>query len=740
MSKLIIVESPGKINTISKYAKGFTVKASIGHIKDLPKKKLGIDVKKDFATTYVINEDKEDVVADLKKAAKNADEIYLATDPDREGEAIAQHLAEELNVTGKCRITFNEITKNAIQEALKNPRTINSDKVNAQNTRRILDRLVGYSISPLLWYKVAPGTSAGRVQSAALQLISQKEREIRRFKSEDYWTIEAQLEVDKKTITVEVVDESGKQKEFTSEKEADESLEELKKNKIEFIATDVKNTSRSPYPPFTTSTLQQACAAALGMSAHQTMSHAQKLYEGIAVPGQDQTALITYMRTDSTRSSPEAITSARDHIKTHFASEYLPNTFRSYAEKKGKHQQDAHEAVRPTHIEIEPSCLRDSDQKRVYDLVWRRFVASQMNDAKIEQTRLKFKAGKIRLEAKGSRIVFDGFLAVYKIGIEEQELPKIDKAKDISLNMAEGKKHSTQPPKRYSEAQLIKTLEKEGIGRPSTYASTIKTIIDRGYVKKEKGSFFLTEIGLLVNDELQRSFPNIINLKFTSKMEEDLDKIEDGESWKEIVSKFYDELKNSLKDAKKVAKTNIRTTSECPQCKKNMIIKFGKNGRFMACEAYPECKQSQDLGPDLDILNYIDCYTDKGVDVPKQGIITDPCPKCGSQVRRRFSKFGAFFGCSAYPECKYIKNIDVEIIKCPECETGKIVEKGKQGKKFYACNAYPDCKKIYSHKPVEDKCEKCQNHMVSYKKRNVCVNKDCDKFVQTGTKWTKRKN
>lgn len=739
MSKLIIVESPGKINTIRKYAgNDYCVKASIGHIKDLPKKELGIDVKNNFEPEFVVNEDKRDVVSDLKKTAKDADEIFLATDPDREGECIAQHLADELKISGKCRITFNEITKNAIQEALKHPREINKNKVAAQTTRRILDRLVGYSLSPILWRKVAPKTSAGRVQSAALLLIANKEREIRRFKSKDFWTIEALLKVDGHTISTQVVDNTGKIKEFESEKEALENLEEIKKNEIKFIDQITKTASRSPYPPFTTSTLQQACASFLGLSADQTMKLAQKLYEGTTVQGHGEVALITYMRTDSTRSAPEAITSARDHISNSFDKKYLPSTPRTYEDKKGKHQQDAHEAIRPTHLDIGPSCIHNQEYVKMYDLVWRRFVASQMSDAQLEQTRLRFQAGKTLLEAKGNRIVFDGFLSVYTMKIEEQTLPKLSKPKSISADKTENIKHSTQPPKRYSEAQLIKTLEKEGIGRPSTYATITKNIVDRGYVKKEKGSFSLTEIGLLVNDHLQKNFPDVINLKFTSEMEDHLDKIEEGENWVCVVSSFYESLQKNIKEANKSPKTFIKTNITCQKCSHTMVVKYGQNGRFLACEDYPQCKTTQDLSENCDILNSIDSYLTTGVHLDAVTVpVSDPCPKCGAMLRKRSSKFGQFWGCSGYPECKYILSIQDPIIPCPECGKGQIVEKGKTGKKFYACNAYPDCKKIFPYKPIDEKCD-CKEHLVTYKKKSVCVNRNCNKFVETRPKNFKK--
>lgn len=738
--KLIIVESPNKINTITKYAgPGHKVKASIGHIKDLPKKELGIDVKNDFKLKLVVADDKKDLVAELRKAAKEADEVLIATDPDREGECIAQHLAQELKVSGKCRITFNEITQAAIKEALKNPREINQNKVNAQTTRRVLDRLVGYSISPILWNKVAPRTSAGRVQSAALFLICQKEREIRKFKSEKYWTVHATLDVDGHKIQTQVTDISGKYLEFTSEEEAQKALETVQNNAIEFLDIETKTTSRSPYAPFTTSTLQQACSSFYGMTAQQTMQNAQKLYEGIKTASHGEVALITYMRTDSTRSSPDSITSVRDHIKESHKTEYLSKDIRKYEEKKGKHQQDAHEAIRPTYVDITAACVADPYHKKVYDLIWKRFVASQMTDAKIEQTRLRFKAKDVLLEAKGSRIAFDGFLTIYPVKIEEQTLPKITKVKKISLENSLNQEHSTQPPKRYSEANLIKTLEKEGIGRPSTYATIVKNLTERGYATKDKGSFHLTEIGLLVNDELQKSFSDIINMKFTSEMEDQLDQIEEGHNWKDIVSSFYDGLKTNVDAAKKLTKTLINTNRLCTACQKPMIVKFSFAGRFLACSGYPKCKTTQSMPDNASLLENIDNYKD-GIQITEDltSLSTEPCPLCAASLRKKKSKFGEFWGCSGYPNCKYTKHISVPIVKCPVCTTGNIIEK-KGKKKFYACDQYPECKKTYSYKPIEELCTSCDQNMVFYKKKNTCVNNECKDCVQTH-KWMTKKD
>ena len=734
---LIVVESPGKVKTIQKYVGDkYLVKASVGHIKDLPSGELGIDVENDFKLKFVINEDKKKVVADLKKSAKNSDTIYLATDPDREGECIAQHLADELNVSGNCRITFNEITKSAILAALKKPREINANKVSAQTTRRVLDRLVGYTLSPLLWKKVAPKTSAGRVQSAALLMIANKEREIRRFKSRDYWTIDTSVKAGDAIIKANLVDDEGKTIEFVAEADALHALAEIKESAISIEGIETTQHKRSPYPPFTTSTLQQGCAATLHMSAHITMMKAQKLYEGVSIPGHGDVALITYMRTDSTRSSPEAINDARNVISKKFASNYLPANKRWYEQKK-KHAQDAHEAIRPTDLSIDPSSVSDTDFRRVYDLIWRRFIASQMEDARLEQTKLKFKTGKYNLEAKGTRIVFDGFLAVYPIQIEEQSMPKISDKIPLTLESAENVKHSTQPARRYSEAQLIKTLEKQGIGRPSTYASIIKNIVERGYVSKDKGSFHLTEMGLLVNDMLQHSFASIINLEFTSKMEDNLDLVEEGTPWKDIVSEFYTTLQTDLQKAKKEPKREITTSTKCPDCQNSMTIKFGKNGRFMACGAYPKCKKTMEIAFDLDLLSFIDAYLISPIDVPQSLAPVIECPKCSGTMKQKQSRFGAFWGCSGYPECKYTKSILKPIAPCVICETGNIVEKGKDKKKFFACDGYPECKRIYPSKPTSEKCESCSDYLIIYKKKTICTNKECDKFVNI--RFTKKK-
>lgn len=739
MTKLIVVESPGKIKTIKKYAgKGYEVKASIGHIKDLPKKELGIDTKKDFEPSFVVNDDKKDVVKDLKRAAEKADAVLIATDPDREGECIAQHLSEELKVSGKCRITFNEITQDAIRKAIQSPREINTEKVNAQLARRVLDRLVGYKISPLLWRKVGPGTSAGRVQSAALLLLSDRERQIRRFTSKDYWTIDVEIDVGGTVIQAEVVDDQGKQKQVDSEEAAQQIAEEIKKAGLKLSKFEKKVVSKSPYPPFITSTLQQFCAAAHKMAASQTMQTAQKLYEGVSVAGQGEVALITYMRTDSVRSAPEAIAMAREYISDNFDKDYSCDKARSYA-GKGKNQQDAHEAIRPTDLSIRSNCIADRNQQKVYDSIWRRFVASQMADAKIEQIKAQFKASGHTLEARGTKIVFDGFMAVYQTSMEEQNLPTISDKSKLVIKESNGTKHTTQPPKRYSEAQLIKSLEKEGIGRPSTYASILKNIVDRNYVKKDNGSFHLTDVGLLVNDMLQENFPEIINLKFTSDMEDQLDDIESGKNWKDTIRGFYDILSNAMKNARKT-KSSIGTDKNCAKCTGPMILKHGSTGYFLGCSGYPACKSTMPVPDTFSLMDFIDSYKEKSIEI---NITPSPdapaCPQCESPLLLRRSKFGEFWGCSKYPECKYVKHKHKEIIPCPDCDDGKIIERKSKKQTFYGCSNYPDCKKTYSNKPTETLCTKCEDHMVQHKKKLVCNNKSCEDFVHTGPRRFKKK-
>lgn len=731
---LLIVESPGKIKTIKQYAgDDFVVKASIGHIKDLPKKQVGVNTRSEFEMTFVVNDDKKNVVAELKTAAKAAERILIATDPDREGECIAQHLAEELNVSGKCRITFNEITKKAVQNAIANPREINQNKVHAQSTRRVLDRLVGYKLSPYLWKKVAPNTSAGRVQSAALLLISEKEREIRKFVSRQYWTVHVSLHVDGHDIEATVIDAEGKPIEYDTEQTAKEVVETIQSSPISFEGFDVKKSTRAPYPPFTTSTLQQACASNIGLSASETMQVAQSLYEGMTIGTFGDIALITYMRTDSVRSAPEAIDAARAFIRDKYYPEFLPKKPRSYA-KKAKNQQDAHEAIRPTYLDIPAEQItRGAKYSQVYNLIRKRFVASQMEDAEIEQTKLFFKAKNIHLEAKGSRVTFEGFTKMYPVNIEEQILPEIRAPKEIQLKLCIDKGHTTQPPKRYSEAQLIKTLEKEGIGRPSTYASIVKNLLDRTYVSKENGSFFLSEMGLLVNDALQNYFPNIINLKFTSKMEENLDKIEDGANHIEILKVFYEELKSSLKSANEVSrKTQIKTDLPCPKCANVMLVKYGKNGRFLACSEYPKCSQTLDIPKNINLLSNIDTYQESlHIDLADLES-KDPCPDCGQPLRSRKGKFGEFFGCSNYPACKYTKKVQVSSGPCPKCGEGEIVEKKASKGAFYSCTGYPNCKILYAKKPLPEKCKCCGWYLMAYKRNPICINKECENGVDIG--------
>ncbi|MCE5194045.1 MAG: type I DNA topoisomerase [Nitrospiraceae bacterium] len=754
MSSLVIVESPAKSKTINKIlGKTFSVKASIGHVKDLPKKKLGVDVKKNFEPTYVVIPGKDKIIKELKKAAKSADKIYLATDPDREGEAIAWHIADELNGKAKniFRVTFNEITAKAVKEAIKNPQRIDMNKVDAQQARRILDRLVGYSLSPLLWRKVRRGLSAGRVQSVAVRLVVEREREIEAFKKEEYWSISANLEGGKppkfwaKVSTIDAKYRVPGAKFLLPDETSASTLVNDLKNKIYILKKiEKKNRKRMPYPPFITSTLQQSAARALNFSAKKTMMFAQQLYEGVDLKGEGSVGLITYMRTDSLRVAPEAQTAARKFIEKEFGKDYLPDSSPVYKSKASA--QDAHESIRPTYLDHKPEDIKhylSKEQFALYKLIWNRFIASQMAPAQLEQTTLIIEAGNgtptAELRASGTVVRFNGFLVLYEEAKEENEegdeaiLPSLEEGEKLKLHELQPKQHFTQPPPRYSEATLVKTLEEKGIGRPSTYANILSTIQDRKYVQKTEGKFMPTELGVVVNDLLVDKFSALMDIGFTASMEDKLDHIEEGKTkWVKVVKEFYKPFDASLTEAanstERVKPQDIPTEEICEKCGKPMVIRWGRHGRFLACSGFPECKNAKPI-------------EDKNGGEPAPAI-DEKCPKCGAQMVMKAGRFGKFLACSKYPECKTTKAVTTGV-KCPD-DNGDIVERrSKRGKMFWSCSNYPNCKFASWYKPVPKKCPLCKAEFL-YEKRAkdgtvtlTCHNKECGYKTETDSSAAK---
>ncbi|MGN1191402.1 MAG: type I DNA topoisomerase [Dorea sp.] len=670
---LVIVESPAKVKTIKKFlGSNYIVTASNGHVRDLPKSQMGIDVEHDFEPKYITIRGKGEILANLRKEVKKADKIYLATDPDREGEAISWHLSQALKLEGKkvYRISFNEITKNAVKASLKNPREIDMDLVDAQQARRVLDRIVGYKISPLLWAKVKRGLSAGRVQSVALRIIADREDEINAFIPEEYWTLDANLKVqgEKKLLIAKFYGTEKKKMTISSKEELDHILKEIEHE--DYSVADIKKGERikkAPVP-FTTSTMQQEASKVLNFATAKTMRIAQQLYEGIDIKGNGTVGLITYLRTDSTRISEEADVNVRNYIGESFGREYVAaGESRNGNEKKII--QDAHEAIRPTDVTRTPAAMKDSltrDQFRLYQLIWKRFVASRMQPARYETTSVKIAAGEYRFAVTASKIAFEGFRAVYTEAEEEKEennvlLKGLDKDSVLVKESFDAKQHFTQPPAHYTEAALVKTLEELGIGRPSTYAPTISTIIARRYVAKENKNLYLTEIGEVVNNIMKQSFPSIVDVNFTANMESLLDGVAEGKvNWKTIIENFYPDLEEAVEKAEK-EQEQVRIEDEvtdvvCDQCGRNMVIKYGPHGRFLACPGFPECRNTK---PYLE----------------KVGV---PCPICGKEIVIRKTKKGRkYYGCEDNPECEFMSWQKPSVKKCPRCGS-YMVEKGNK--------------------------------------------------------------
>jgi len=726
MNNLLIVESPAKAKTIGKFlGKNYTVKASVGHVRDLPKSKLGIDVDNNFEPNYITIRGKGDVIKELKKEAKKADNVYLATDPDREGEAISWHLAKILNLdeNKEIRIEFNEITKDAIKKASKNPRKINIDLVDAQQARRVLDRLVGYNISPLLWKKIEKGLSAGRVQSVALKLVIDREREIMDFKPEEYWTLELEVNKSKKKFNAKYAgilknDKLSRVK-IKNEDEINEILEKIDKEKIIVHKIDKTKSYSKPGAPFTTSTLQQEANKRLNFPARKTMMVAQQLYEGINIKGEGSVGLVSYIRTDSFRLSEEAMTSAKDYILTNFGEKYYLSRVFSKPKSSEIKIQDAHEAIRPTYVFKNPEQIKDSltaDQYKLYSLIWKRFVACQMPDAEYDVTKILLNNNDNIFEASGKILVFNGYKSVYKYSddTESKLLPELLKDEQLEISKIDPEQHFTQPPARYTEATLIKDLEEKGIGRPSTYAPTITTITSREYVVKEKGNLFPTDMGFLVTEMMEKYFANIVNEKFTAEMENSLDEVASGKrEWHELISDFYKGFKTELDVAEKeMEEIEIKeevSDVKCENCGAFMVIKKGRYGKFLACPNYPECKNTKPL-------NIKEAAEETN----------EICEKCGSKMLKRKGRYGEFLACSNYPACKNTKPIVKTIdVNCPQCG-GKIAVKfSKAGRRFFGCTNYPECKFISWLEPTNEKCPICGEMMVLKDNKPTCINKNC---------------
>jgi DNA topoisomerase-1 len=783
---LVIVESPAKAKTIQKYlGKGFTVEASLGHVKDLPKSTLGVDTDNDFETEYVVIPGKEKVLSKLKKLALSADNIYLAPDPDREGEAIAAHLAEELGNGEKKkkkkkkeepgeerirRVTFNEITQRAVRAAFERPRAIDQNLVDAQQARRVLDRLVGYQVSPLLWDKVRRGLSAGRVQTVALRLIVDREREIKAFEKKEYWTIDAHLAGPKPPAFDARFLGKGEEKiEVTNGEDAEKIRAALEKADWIVRSAEKKERRRNPTPPFTTSKLQQDSSRKLRFSVKRTMMIAQRLYEGIELGEEGLVGLITYMRTDSTRVSPDAITEVREYVTKEYGTNYLPELPNTYKEKK--EAQAAHEAIRPTSAMRHPDQVKQylqEDEFKVYKLIWQRFVASQMNPAVFDQTTVDIDAKSgtdgFWFRVTGSVMKFDGYLKVYKESEEgkdeedeelKHKLPPLETGQKLTLKELKPEQHFTEPPPRYNEASLVKELEERGIGRPSTYATILSTIQERQYATKIGGKFTPTEIGLVVTDLLVENFKDIFDFQYTARLEEELDEIEEGkETWTDTLAEFYKKFAKDLKYAEKhmenIKRMEKPTDEKCELCGAPLVIKWGKHGSFYACSTYDKenpdtCKFTKENPinlPDLDSADlqetaqeeycencgrvmvlkrgrfgqfmactgYPDCKTTRRLDQGKRVPdipLDEKCPDCGRNLIIRHGRFGEFTSCSGYPECKYVKQNFIGV-KCPLCGEGELVEKrARKGNTFYGCSRYPKCKFTSAAKPIPEKCPDC---------------------------------
>ncbi len=793
---LVIVESPAKAKTIGKYlGKQFIVKASLGHVKDLPKKDLAVDVEHDFTPKYEVIEGKKKLMTELRAAVKDVDNVYLAADPDREGEAICWHLQEELESKkpGKpafFRVMFNEITASAVQKAFEKPLQVNIHLVEAQQARRVLDRLVGYKISPLLWDKVRRGLSAGRVQTVALRLIVEREREIRAFIKQEYWTIDVALNAKKAPVlTARLNRRSNEIPQVTNEKDATAIVEDLDGAAYIVKSVATKEKKRNPVAPFITSTLQQESSRKCRFSVKRTMMLAQGLYEGKEIGADGATGLITYMRTDSTRVSDDALAEVRSFITERYGENFVPKAPNVYKTKKDA--QDAHEAIRPTSVLRTPEMMEKflaEDELKLYRLIWMRFIASQMNPALLDQTTIDVNAeGKSKtpyiFRATGSVLKFEGFLKVYEEGKDQKDeededlkhkLPAVTEGEALKFKEILPEQHFTEPPPRYNEATLVKKLESDGVGRPSTYASILSTIQDREYVKKEGGKFVPTELGMVVTDLLLESFNDLFDVTYTARMEQELDEIEDGKlEWRVAMAEFYGRFQKDLEHAARTM-TDIKrmerpTDLVCDKCGKPMVIKWGKHGSFIACTGYPECTNTRELTVDLPDIDksggdlgeqdeteycencgrpmvlkkgrfgtffacsgYPDCKTTKqiGGEQRKDKPLEEKCPQCESNLVQKYGRYGEFVACSNYPKCKFVKQKTIGV-PCPNCTEGQVVERrSKRGRTFFGCNRYPECDFVAWGKPIMEKCPDCGSSYLIEKFLKAgpvaqCPNKEC---------------
>jgi DNA topoisomerase-1 len=793
---LVIVESPAKARTIKKYlGGGFKVEASVGHVKDLPKRELGVDIGRDFRPRYEVIQGKGRVISQIKKAAEGREKIYLAPDPDREGEAIAWHIAEELRGTGAqiYRVLFNEITKPAVVTALANPGALDENLYQAQQARRVLDRLVGYQVSPILWKKVRRGLSAGRVQTVALRLVVEREREIQAFRPEEYWTVDAKLQGDAGgDFLARLFKIHGKKADLKDREHADRIVSELRAGTYVVQRIERKERRRNPAPPFTTSSLQMEAARKLRFTARRTMALAQKLYEGVDLGQEGPVGLVTYMRTDSVRVSGEALHEVREVIRSRHGAEFLPVHAIHYRTKKSA--QDAHEAIRPTLVGHDPERVRpflDPDAFALYELIWKRFVASQMNPAVYDATTVDVGCGTNTLRATGSILKFPGFMSLYLEGTDDEEngaaargagaevegerlLPELREGETLTLLDVISEQHFTKPPARFNEATLVKELEQKGIGRPSTYAAILSTIVDRKYVEKEDARFKPTELGILVTDLLVQNFPREFDVEFTADMEKSLDEVEEGRrNWVETLRAFYGGFSRTLEKAKRemrdVKAEVVKAGLACDRCGKDMLIKWGKNGEFLACEGYPECTNTKEFtrvngvvtpvqpkeegeacekcgspmvrrrgrfGEFIACSAYPNCRNTRPIGA-RSNAAAQPtgqkCDKCGAEMLLKMSRFGSrFYGCSSYPKCRNVKPLGTGI-PCPEAGCGgEIVQRSsKRGRVFYGCNKYPNCNFVLWDKPVAEPCPDCgapfcvEKYSKKQGRHLKCANKAC---------------
>ena len=794
---LVIVESPAKARTINRYlGKDFSVEASMGHVRDLPKKKLGVDPDNRFQPTYELIPGKEKVIKALRSAARGVDSIYIATDPDREGEAIGWHLSEALSDNNRkfFRVLFNEITQKAIRQAFDRPGEIDYRLVDAQQARRILDRLVGYKISPLLWKRVRRGTSAGRVQTAALRLVVEREREIEAFESREYWTLTAHFSASQPPpFEARLQKFKRKNIEVNNEAQAQEIVQALDGASFTVETVTTKEKKRNPVPPFITSKLQQEASRKLRFPVKKTMRVAQSLYEGIKLGQEGSIGLITYMRTDSLRVSNDALAEVRTYIDQNYGTQYLPPKARYYRSRKDA--QDAHEAIRPTSVARRPEEIRKflgDDEFKLYKLIWQRFVASQMRAALLDQTVVEIVAGPYLFRTSGSVLKFDGFLKVYEEGRDDKteeepatSLPPLTRGEALQLNKLLPEQHFTQPPPRFTEATLVKALEDKGIGRPSTYAAILTTIQDREYTVRKEGRFRPTDLGLVVNDLLVASFADLFDIQYTARMEKELDEIEQGKiPWIKALQDFYGKFVTDLDQAHNRMKlTEEQTGESCDKCGKSLVIRWGRHGRFVACSGFPACKNTRELaaktgvsdlpgdseeeapqescpncgkpmalkngrfGRFLACTGYPQCKTTRklgttgsGQTSPAQTLLEENCPRCSNPLAVRQGRYGEFTACSNYPKCRYVKRKTLEVA-CPQPDCGgQIVErKSRRGKIFYGCDRYPECRFVLWNKPIKKACPQCSAGFVlekATKKQGTlhyCHDESCDFRESAGT-------